>query len=103
MGSPNPDESAVWDALRGVTDPEVGENIVDLGLVYRVACAPESVEIDLTMTSAACPMAGMIADEAERAVRAACPQAGQVRVTLVYEPPWTPERMSEAARRRFGW
>lgn len=98
-----PDESAVWDALRGVVDPEVGENLVDLGLVYRVSCSPKRVEVDLTMTSAACPMAGMIADEAEHAVRAACPQAEQVRVELVYDPPWTPDRMSEAARNRFGW
>lgn len=103
MGAAIPDESAIWDALRGVVDPEVGENLADLGLVYRVACLPGRAEIDLTMTSAACPMAGMIAEEAEQAVRDVCPQGTLVRVELVYEPPWTPDRMSEAARRRFGW
>jgi metal-sulfur cluster biosynthetic enzyme len=98
-----PDEAAVWEALRAVIDPEVGENVVDLGLVYRVSCAPGRVEIDLTMTSPACPMVGTIASEAEQEVRAACPEAREVRVEIVYDPPWTPERMSEAARGRFGW
>ncbi|OGA01815.1 MAG: hydroxylase [Betaproteobacteria bacterium RIFCSPLOWO2_02_67_12] len=103
MSGDTPDESAVWDALRTVIDPEVGENLADLGLVYRVACAPGRVEIDLTMTSPACPMAGSIAGEAEQAVRDACPEAREVRVAVVFEPPWTPEHMSEAARKRFGW
>lgn len=98
-----PDESAVWDALRGVSDPEVGENLVDLGLVYRVACAPGSVQVDLTMTSPACPMGGAIAEEAEQAIRAACAQAREVNVRIVFDPPWTPERMSEEVRQRFGW
>lgn len=98
-----PDEAAVWEALRTVMDPEVGENVVDLGLVYRAQCAPGRVEVDLTMTSPACPMAGSIAEEVEQAVRAACPEAREVCVAVVYEPPWTPERMSGAARARFGW
>jgi len=98
-----PDEAKVWDALRAVSDPEVGENLVDLGLVYRVHCAPARVDVDLTMTSAACPMAGAIAEEAEEAIRVACPEAREVQVAVVYDPPWTPERMSETARRRFGW
>jgi metal-sulfur cluster biosynthetic enzyme len=100
---PTPDEAAVWEALRTVVDPEVGENVVELGLVYRVDCAPGRVEVDLTMTSPACPMAGSIAGDAERAIRDACAQAREVRVAIVYDPPWTPERMSEAARQRFGW
>lgn len=98
-----PDESVVWDALRSVIDPEVGENLVDLGLVYRVACAPGRVDVDLTMTSPACPMAGLIAEQAEQAIRAATAAAREVRVEVVYDPPWTPERMSESARNRFGW
>lgn len=103
MAATVPDEAAAWDALRTVVDPEAGENLVDLGLVYRVACAPGSVNVDLTMTSPACPMAGSIAEEAEQAIRAACPQALRVQVAVTFDPPWTPERMSEAARRRFGW
>ena len=103
MGGDTPDEAAVWEALRTVMDPEVGETLVDLGLVYRVACAPERVEVDLTLTSPACPMAGLIAEQAGQAVRAACPEAREVCVEVVFEPPWTPERMSEMARKRFGW
>lgn len=97
------DESAVWDALRTVVDPEVGENIVDLGLVYRVACGPGRVEADVTMTSPACPAAESIAEEAREAIRAACPDAADVQVAIVFDPPWTPERVSESVRQRFGW
>ena len=98
-----PDEAAAWDALRGVIDPEVGENIVDLGLVYRLDCAPGSVAVEMTMTTPACPAAGTIAEEAEAAIRGACPEAGDVFVSVVFDPPWTPERMSETVKRRFGW
>ncbi len=98
-----PDASAVWDALRTVLDPEVGENVVDLGLVYRVDCAPARVQVDLTMTTPACPAAGSIADDAQDAIRRDCPEAREVNVAVVFDPPWTPERMSEQTRQRFGW
>ncbi len=97
------DESAIWDALRTVLDPEVGENIVDLGLVYRVESRPGTVAVEMTVTTPACPATGSIAEEAEAAVRAACPDAREVTVEVVFDPPWTPERMSDAAKRRFGW
>lgn len=98
-----PDESAVWDALRTVLDPEVGENVVDLGLVYRVETRPGGVSVDITMTTPACPASGSIAAEAEAAIRSACPEATDVSVEVVFDPPWTPERMSEDVKRRFGW
>jgi metal-sulfur cluster biosynthetic enzyme len=96
-------EDAIRDALRTVVDPEVGENIVDLGLVYRIACSPSRVEIDLTMTTPACPAVESIAEEAEAAVRAACGGACEIQVAVVFDPPWTPERMSGALKERFGW
>ena len=102
-GAARPDEAAVWEALRTVRDPEVGENIVDLGLVYRVESRPGGVEVDITMTTPACPAAGSIADETEAAIRSACPDAREIGVAVVFDPPWTPERMSEEAKRRFGW
>jgi metal-sulfur cluster biosynthetic enzyme len=98
------DEDAVREALRRVDDPEAGMNIVDLGLVYDVAVTADgSVSIDLTMTTAACPMADLIVDQARDAVSAVVPQGTRVDVHLVWDPPWTPERMTGFAREHFGW
>lgn len=96
-------EERVREALRSVDDPEVGMNIVDLGLVYRIDIAPERVRVELTMTTPACPLGELITDNARRAVAAALPQDLAVEVVLVWEPPWTPDRMSESARQTFGW
>ena len=69
-----PTEERVREALRSVDDPEVGMNIVDLGLVYRIDIAPERVRVELTMTTPACPMGDLISENADRAVRAALPR-----------------------------
>jgi metal-sulfur cluster biosynthetic enzyme len=98
-----PTEELVWDALRSVHDPEVGMSVVDLGLVYAVEVSERDVAVRLTMTSPACPLGEVIAASAERAIRAAAPDAGRVEIAIVWDPPWTPDRMSEAARARFGW
>lgn len=98
-----PDESAVRDALRQVLDPEAGMNIVDLGLVYGIELSGDAVRIDLTMTSAACPMAEAIIDEVSAAVAAVVPPDTRIDVALVWDPPWTPDRMSDFAREHFGW
>jgi len=98
-----PTDDAVWDALRTVNDPEVGMNLVDLGLVYRVEVDGADVRVELTMTSPACPLGDVIMDNAVNAIRAAAPGAGKVDIALVWDPPWTPDRMSEAARAKFGW
>jgi metal-sulfur cluster biosynthetic enzyme len=98
-----PTEERVREALRSVDDPEVGMNIVDLGLVYRIDVAPERVRVELTMTTPACPMGDLITGNADRAVRAALPVDAAVEVVLVWDPPWTPELMSESARQTFGW
>ncbi|MCB2040531.1 MAG: metal-sulfur cluster assembly factor [Rhodoferax sp.] len=97
------DDEVVREALRGVDDPEAGMNIVDLGLVYAIDVGPGKVEIDLTMTTAACPMADMIVDQARAAVTAAAPPDTAVEIHLVWDPPWTPDRMSGIAREFFGW
>jgi metal-sulfur cluster biosynthetic enzyme len=98
-----PTEARVREALCSVDDPEVGMNIVDLGLVYRIDIAPERVRVELTMTTPACPMGELITDNARRAVGAILPQNVAVDIVLVWEPPWTPDRMSESARQTFGW
>ena len=98
------DEDQVRDALRQVLDPEAGMNIVDLGLVYDIQASDAAgVQVQITMTSAACPMAEMIIDEAHAAVAGALPQGTAVDVELVWDPPWTPELMSGFARDHFGW
>lgn len=98
-----PTEEGVLDALRGVDDPEAGMNIVDLGLVYGVDAGADRIRVRMTMTSAACPMGDMITDAARDEVLRAYPQVPDVEVELVWEPEWTPERMSPGAREFFGW
>ena len=98
-----PDESAITDALRSVDDPEAGMNIVERGLVYRTEVVDDHVEVDLTMTTPACPVADMIIDQARAAVEGICPADTEVRVQLVWEPIWNPSMMSEVARTFFGW
>jgi metal-sulfur cluster biosynthetic enzyme len=103
MTIPLPDDDAVREALRQVEDPEAGMNIVDLGLVYAVEVAAGAVRVDLTMTTAACPMADMIVDQARDAIRAITPAGTTIEVQLVWDPPWTPDKMTGIAREHFGW
>ena len=100
---PLPSEEEVREALSSVDDPEVGINIVDLGLVYQIDIAPECVRVEMTMTTQACPMGDLITDNARRAVAALVPEGVGVDVVLVWEPFWTPDRMSELAKQTFGW
>ncbi len=92
----------VTEALRGVLDPELGLNVVDLGLVYEVALDARGVHVRLAMTTPACPLGEEIVRDAEERLRAV-EGLGVVEVELVHEPPWGPERMSQAAREALGW
>jgi metal-sulfur cluster biosynthetic enzyme len=96
------DDTDVLQALRTVNDPEIGINIVDLGLVYRAERGPEGIAVALTLSTPTCPLSEMMLEEAQEALRARFPQAHSINVELVWDPPWSPERMSEAARRRLG-
>lgn len=98
-----PDDDAVREVLRQVDDPEAGMNIVDLGLVYGVEVGENAIHVDLTMTTAACPMADMIVDGVRAAIATIAPPAAQVSVDLVWDPPWTPDRMTGIAKEHFGW
>lgn len=97
------DQAAVMAALSTVSDPEHGINIVDLGLVYGVDVAPGRVIVRLTLTSPGCPMGNLILGDAEEAVQAVVPPDTVVDLDLVWQPPWGPEHMSDAAKRHFGW
>ena len=96
-------EDLVRQALREVIDPELGENLVDLGLVYRVRVQGATVEVDLTLTTPGCPLHASLHAAAERAIRAMVPGVQQVTVQLVFDPRWTPDLMSPAARQRLGF
>jgi metal-sulfur cluster biosynthetic enzyme len=98
-----PTEEMVREALRTVEDPEVGMNVVDLGLVYGIEVCGADVSVRLTMTSPACPLGDVIVENVQAAIRKAAPGAGDIDVALVWDPPWNPSMMSEAARKRFGW
>ena len=98
-----PTEEEVRAALRTVLDPEVGMNIVDLGLVYHIDTAPGRVRVEMTMTSASCPLGDLITERVRAAVSAAMANRVAVDVVLVWEPPWTPDMMSESAKQTFGW
>ena len=98
-----PDDDAVREALRQVEDLEAGMNIVDLGLVYAIELQADRVLIEITMTSAACPMADIIMDQVRDCVAAIVPPGTHVDVQLVWDPPWTPDKMTGIAREQFGW
>ena len=93
----------VRDALREVIDPELGINVVDLGLVYRIDAEPDRLSVAMTMTTPACPLGEHLAAQAEAAIRRAAPQVAEVQVRLVWDPPWSPDLMSLDAKRRLGW
>lgn len=97
------DEDAVRELLRRVVDPEMAINIVDLGLIYRIDISPRLVRVEMTMTSPACPMGQMIVDDALSELAIGLPAGCRPEIALVWEPPWSPERMSEKSRRSLGW
>jgi FeS assembly SUF system protein len=91
-------EEAVVAALRTVYDPEIPVNIYDLGLVYDLDIAADgTVTVHMTLTTPACPVAGEMPAQVAQAA-AAVDGVGEVTVVLVWDPPWTMERMSEDAR-----
>lgn len=97
-----PSEDQVRTALRTVVDPEAGVDVVDLGLIYGIAVAATGIRIDMTMTSPACPTAGLLRDEARAAVERIA-DGLPVEVIAVWDPPWEPDFMSDNAKRKLGW
>ncbi|HEY0946782.1 MAG TPA: metal-sulfur cluster assembly factor [Opitutaceae bacterium] len=92
----------LWQTLGTILDPEFGLSIVDLGLVYDVVLDGDRVSVAMTLTSPACPAGGMIVD-GTRAALAALPGVSHVDVALVWEPPWTPARLTQGGRDQLGW
>jgi FeS assembly SUF system protein len=90
-------------ALKTVFDPEIPADIYELGLVYRIDIGDDrDVTIDMTLTAPGCPVAGQMPGWVENAV-GAVPGVGQVVVNMVFDPPWTMDRMSDEARVALNW
>lgn len=99
--APAPNQEAILEALRTVKDPELGINIVDLGLVYTVQSRGPEVDVEMTLTSPACPAGPEILRGAVAAIER-LDGVSQANVRLVLSPPWSPDRMSDAARDELG-
>jgi probable FeS assembly SUF system protein SufT len=100
------EERHVWDALKKVFDPEIPASIVDLGLVYELSASErpgggKRVLVKMTLTAPGCGVAPLILEDVKERVQKV-PGVGEVEVELVFEPPWTPARMSDAARLQLG-
>jgi len=98
----SPQEIAVREALKKVIDPEIGENIVDLGLIYGIEATDAEVGIRMTMTSPACPMGEMLLDEVHAELVHAFP-AAEIDIQMVWEPAWNPDMISAETKKRLGW
>lgn len=96
------DRRTAMNALTEVVDPEICENIVELGLVERLQVEPARIELMLVLTSPTCPMGDAILDDAMQALQRAFP-GREVQVLETHEVEWSPQRMSAAAQQRLGW
>jgi FeS assembly SUF system protein len=96
-------EGKVIEALRTVFDPEIPVNIYELGLIYEIKVEPQNrVFVKMTLTAPACPVAGTLPGDVENKINA-IPEVSEAKVELVWDPPWSRERMSEAAQLQLGF
>lgn len=95
-------QEKVVNVLRTCYDPEIPVNIHELGLIYGIEISPAaSVTVRMTLTSPMCPVAGSLPPEVEAKIRAV-PGISSAKVEIVWDPPWTPDRMTEAAKLQLG-
>jgi FeS assembly SUF system protein len=101
-GAPVATEDQIIEAMRTVFDPEIPVNIYDMGLIYETKIADDgSVRVNMSLTSPACPVAGILPQQVADAV-AAVEGVGEVCVELVWDPPWSPDLMAEDAKLALG-
>jgi len=98
-----PTREEVFEALHQVEDPELGMDIVELGLVYDVEVADDKVKVIHSLTSMGCPAGPMIQEDIHSSVKANFPDVEDVEIELTWDPPWTPERMSDDAKFILGF
>ena len=94
---------AVWAALSEVYDPELGVNVVDLGLVYDITLEGRRVRVTMTLTTPGCPLHDSLMTSVDEAVHLFVPGVDTVEVELVWVPRWTPDRITAAGLRVLGW
>ena len=90
-------EEEVWEALKVVTDPEIGIDVVNLGLVYGVDIQDSRVKLSMTLTSMGCPATGLIEFQAKEAVKTV-EGVDDVDLEWTFDPPWSPDRMTDEGR-----
>jgi metal-sulfur cluster biosynthetic enzyme len=95
-------EDELLAALRQVYDPEVGINVVDLGLIYGVQQRDDCVHVEMTLTTPGCPLHDTIGQAVQRALLHV-PGVARSEVELVWDPPWTPLMITNAGKRELGW
>jgi metal-sulfur cluster biosynthetic enzyme len=95
-------DADILGCLSGVKDPEIGLSIVDLGLVYRARKGPQGLDVALTLTSRACPLGELIADNVRVQLACRFPDVAEIAVALVWDPAWTPDRITGESRERLG-
>ncbi len=95
-------EQKIVEELKKIYDPEIPMNIVDLGLIYNMDWQDDQVTLRMTLTAPGCPVAGILQEEVKSAIERV-PNVKNATVDMVWEPAWTPERMSEFAKRQFGY
>jgi metal-sulfur cluster biosynthetic enzyme len=95
-------EQQIFDALKECFDPEIPVNVVDLGLIYEVKIIDAWVGVKMTLTTPGCGMSGMISQNVRNRVLSV-PGVKEADVRIVWEPAWTPERMSPEAKKRLGF
>jgi metal-sulfur cluster biosynthetic enzyme len=96
-----PDQEAILSALKTVKDPELGIDVVNLGLVYTIQTRDDQVDVEMTLTSPACPAGPEILRNAVAALEG-LEGVAKAHVKLVMSPPWSPDRMSDEARDELG-
>ena len=95
-------ERRITENLKQFYDPEIPMNIVDLGLIYGFEWSGDSVTLKMSLSAPGCPVAGILAEEGKMAYEKV-PNVKSATVEMTWDPPWTPERMSDFAKRQFGY
>lgn len=96
------DKENIEEQLKTVMDPETGVSIVDMGFIYGIETEGNSVSIEMTLTTPGCPMHSSFKREVEEKI-GSMDGVKEVEVKIVFDPPWTPEKMSDKAKEKLGY